>query len=107
VTRRVTLNYGVGWEPFFPQVNVDGLSIHYDEAALRHGIHTNRFVNAPPGLFFDGDPGFPRLTGMNKHWSNIAPRVGLGWDVSGDGRMSVRGRPGSSMIVRRRRTTAT
>ena len=94
VTPRVTLNYGVRWEPFFPQVNLDGLSIHYDEAALRQGIHTNRFVNAPPGLFFDGDPGFPRLTGMNRHWSNIAPRVGLGWDVSGDGRTSVRAAAG-------------
>ncbi len=94
VTPKVNLNYGVRWEPFFPQVNLDGLSIHYDEAALRQGIHTNRFDNAPPGLFFDGDPGFPRRTGMNKHWSNIAPRLGFAWDVSGDGRTSVRAAAG-------------
>ena len=57
------MNYGVRWEPFLPQVNDDGTSIHFDEAALRAGTHTNRFVNAPPGLFFDGDPGFPTGTG--------------------------------------------
>ena len=94
VTPRVTLNYGVRWEPFFPQVNLDGTSIHFDERALRQGIHTSRFDNAPPGLFFDGDPGFPTRTGIHNHWSNIAPRVGLGWDVSGDGRTSVRAAAG-------------
>jgi hypothetical protein len=90
VRPRLTLNYGVRWEPFFPQVNLDGTSIHFDEAALRQGIHTNRFDNAPPGLFFDGDPGFPTRTGIHAHWSNIAPRLGLAWDVSGDGRTSIR-----------------
>ena len=94
LTSRVTLNYGVRWEPFFPQVNLDGTSIHYDEAALRRGIHTNRFDNAPPGLFFDTDPGFPRRTGMQTQWSNIAPRLGVAWDVSGDGRTSIRAAAG-------------
>ena len=92
---KVTLNYGVRWEPFFPQINNDGTSIHYDEAALRKGIKTNRFDNAPPGLFFDGDPGFPDKTGMNNQWWNIAPRLGFAWDVAGDGRTSVRASAGT------------
>jgi Carboxypeptidase regulatory-like domain len=93
-TQRVTLNYGVRWEPYFPQVNLDGTSTHFDEAALRQGIRTNRFDNAPPGLFFDRDPGFPTRTGVHTRWSNVAPRIGVGWDVSGDGRTSVRAAAG-------------
>jgi hypothetical protein len=89
------MNYGVRWEPFFPQINDDGTSIHFDEAALRQGIRTKRFDNAPPGLFFDGDPGFPDKTGMNNQWWNIAPRLGFAWDVSGDGRTSVRASAGT------------
>jgi hypothetical protein len=94
VHRSVALSYGVRWEPFFPQINIDGTSIHFDEAALRQGIKTQRFDNAPPGLFFDGDPGFPDRQGMNNQWGNIAPRLGLAWDVSGDGRTSVRASAG-------------
>ncbi len=91
---RVTMNYGIRWEPWFAQVNDDGTSIHFDEAALRAGTHTNRFTNAPPGLFFDHDPGFPTGTGYHKNWLNFAPRLGFGWDVNGDGRSSVRAAAG-------------
>jgi hypothetical protein len=92
---RLTMSYGVRWEPFFPQVNKDGTSIHFDEAALRAGIKTNRFDNAPPGLFFDNDPGFPTGTGMNNRYWNIAPRLGFAWDVNGDGKTSVRASGGT------------
>ena len=90
INQRWTLNYGVRWEPYFPQVNTDRSSIHYDEAALKAGVKTNRFTNAPPGVFFDTDPGFPGRSGMNNQWMNFSPRVGLAWDVNGDGRTSVR-----------------
>jgi hypothetical protein len=95
LSSKVTINYGVRWEPFFPQINDDGTSIHFDEAALRQGIRTKRFDNAPPRLFFDGDPGFPDKTGMNNQWWNIAPRLGFAWDVAGDGRTSVRASAGT------------
>jgi outer membrane receptor protein involved in Fe transport len=65
INQKLTLNYGLRWEPYFPQINLDGSSIHYDEAGLRKGIKTNRFINAPPGLYFDGDPGFPDGQGMH------------------------------------------
>ena len=89
------MNYGVRWEPFFPQINRGRHSIHFDEDAMRKGIKTNRFTNAPPGLFFDGDPGFPGRSGMHNQWWNFSPRVGLAWDVNGDGRTSVRASAGT------------
>jgi hypothetical protein len=91
---RLTMNYGIRWEPWLPQVNDDGTNIHFDEAALRAGTHTNRFTNAPPGLFFDNDPGFPTGTGYHSNLWNFAPRLGFAWDVNGDGRTSVRASAG-------------
>jgi hypothetical protein len=87
---RLTLNYGLRWQPYFPMHNLDGTSVHFDENALKNGIKSTRFDNSPPGLFFDGDPGFPNGTGMYTHWTNFAPRVGLAWDVTGDGKTSLR-----------------
>jgi outer membrane receptor for monomeric catechols len=74
---RLTLNYGLRWQPYFPMHNLDGTSVHFDENALKKGIKSTRFDNSPPGLFFDGDPGFPNGTGMYTHWNNFAPRAGL------------------------------
>src|SRR5262249_2547319 len=94
-TQKLTLNFGLRWEPFFPQVNLDGTSIHYDEAALKAGIKTNRFINAPPGVFFDTDPGFAGRSGMYNQWTNFSPRVGLAFDPSGDGKTSIRASVGT------------
>ena len=90
LTPRVTLNYGVRWEPYFPMINIDDSAVHFDVAAMKTGTESNRFKNTPAGLFFSGDPGFPGQQGMYNQWWNISPRVGLAWDVQGDGRASVR-----------------
>ena len=48
-------------------------------------------MNAPAGLLYPGDEGFPSgKTGLNKQWTNFSPRAGVAWDVTGDGRMAVR-----------------
>ncbi len=40
---------------------------------------------------YPGDDGFPPgRTGLYKHWGDVSPRVGVAWDVTGDGRMAVR-----------------
>jgi hypothetical protein len=87
---KVTVNLGLRWEPYLAQVNNDRSSSHFDENAWRKGIKTSRFINAPPGFFFDTDPGFPGRSGIYNQWLNFSPRVGIAWDVNGDGRTSVR-----------------
>jgi hypothetical protein len=95
VNTKLTLNYGLRWEPYFPMIHADGSAIHFDLDALRKGVKTTRFANVPPGVFFNGDPGFPGLSGMHNHLWNFSPRVGLAWDVTGDGRTSLRASVGT------------
>ena len=90
INPRVTLNYGLRWEPYMPQINNDRSSSHFEEDAWRKGIKTNRFLFAPPGFFFDTDPGFPGRSGVNNQWLNFSPRLGIAWDPKGDGRTSIR-----------------
>jgi hypothetical protein len=95
VKQRLTLNYGLRWEPYFPILNNDGGPLHFDANALRQGIRTTQFTNAPPGVFFQGDPGFPGPAGLHKKWLEFSPRVGLAWDLAGDGRTSIRASAGT------------
>jgi hypothetical protein len=92
---RLTLNYGLRWQPYFPMIHGDGSAIHFDENALKQGIRSTKFKNTPPGVFFPGDPGFPGEAGAYTHWTNFAPRVGLAWDVTGDGKTSLRASGGT------------
>ena len=58
---------------------------------FRSGIKTTRFLNAPAGLTYPGDPGYPEgNSGLSKQWWNFSPRAGVAWDVTGDGRTAVR-----------------
>ena len=90
-TSRVTVNAGLRWEPFFGQNLTRGANSIFDRDLFRTNVHSTVFRNAPAGLIYPGDPGFPAGTsGMNKKWWNFSPRAGVGWDVRGDGRMAVR-----------------
>ena len=85
-----TVNYGARWEPWFPQNSKDKAFYSFDMARVRSNTRSTVYPQAPLGLFYPGDPGFPGTTGMKTVWSNIAPRVGVAWDPGGDGRTSVR-----------------
>jgi hypothetical protein len=82
--RRLNLELGLRWEPFVP---------YWDKkdrlAVWRPGRQSTRFRYAPAGVLFAGDPGIPR-GGFETAWKNIGPRLGLAWDVFGDGRTSLR-----------------
>jgi hypothetical protein len=95
ISPKFTFNYGVRWEPFLASINRDGSTIHYDHDALVKGIKSDKLLAAPPGLFFAGDPGVPGNSMMKNRWGNFSPRIGLAWDVQGDGRTSVRASVGT------------
>jgi hypothetical protein len=90
VRPRITFSYGVRWEPFFASINRDGSTTHFDINNFNKGIKTDKLLAAPPGMLFAGDPGVPGQSMMKDRWANFSPRVGLAWDVNGDGKTSVR-----------------
>jgi hypothetical protein len=89
-TPRLTLNYGVRWEPYLPQNVTNGHIYSFSEERFNKGIKSTVFTKAPAGFYFPGDPGFVGKSGIDKRWMTFGPRVGLAWDVRGDGKTSVR-----------------
>jgi hypothetical protein len=87
---QITVNYGARWEPWFPQNSKDRAFYSFDIERIRSNTRSTTYPQAPLGLFYPGDPGFPGTTGMKTVWSNIAPRLGVAWDPKGDGRTSIR-----------------
>jgi Carboxypeptidase regulatory-like domain len=82
---RLTLDYGLRYEPFIP----------FDQKGGRHttwvpGVQSTVVPDAPAGILFPGDPGLPsRLTYSDLN--NFAPRLGAAWDVTGTAKTVVRG----------------
>ncbi|MGH9338225.1 MAG: carboxypeptidase regulatory-like domain-containing protein [Acidobacteriota bacterium] len=84
LTPRFSMDLGLRWEPFFP---------YYDRlgklSVWAPGQQSTRFVNAPEGILYPGDPGVPS-GGFDTGWTNFAPRVGFAYDLTGDGRTALR-----------------
>ena len=89
VSKRLNFQVGLRWEPYLPQSDDHNEGEFFFPAAFAEGKKTNRFVNAPPGLFFVGDPGIPHSLSFRK-LSDFAPRVGLVLDPTGSGRQTIR-----------------
>ena len=88
ITPRLVLTLGLRWEYTSPETDIHGHS--YD---IIPGLHSTRFVNAPPGLVVPGDPGAPTGWYFPDH-RDVAPRFGFAWDPFGNGKTSVRGGAG-------------
>ena len=56
---RLTLTYGVRYEPYFPWNEIKGRVEQFSVAKYQAGIRSQVFPNAPAGLSFPGDPGMP------------------------------------------------
>jgi hypothetical protein len=88
---RLTLNYGVRWEPYLSPYNDRGENEHFDMDLFKQGVHSNVFANAPAGLIFPGDPQYTSGKYFNgPRWAKFYPRFGLAWDPEGKGRMTIR-----------------
>jgi hypothetical protein len=84
-TKNVVLTVGLRYEYNTPKHDTQGRSF-----SVIPGLQSQRFINAPLGMVFPGDPGAPSGTNFPDK-KNFAPRFGFAWDPTGKGRTSVRG----------------
>ena len=85
VSRRLTLNLGLRWDPFFPNADLDGRF-----AQFRPGQQSMLFPSAPKGYVFPGDAGVSSST-IQTRSNNWGPRIGFAFDPTGTGKSSIRG----------------
>jgi hypothetical protein len=91
---RLTLDLGLRWEPQVPMKEIFGRIQQFRPDAYNAGVSSSVIPTAPAGLFFIGDKyngiSVPP-TGQTGDFNNFAPRVGVAYDLTGSGKMVLRG----------------
>jgi hypothetical protein len=77
-TSRLTINLGLRWEPFLPWTD----PVANQVGGYVPGAKSQRFSNAPVGMLFAGDPGYPS-GGVFTNAGNFAPRFGAAYLLRG------------------------
>jgi hypothetical protein len=85
VSRRLTINLGLRWEPYVTVRDKRG-----ELNAFRAGQQSTIFPRAPLGMVFPGDPGITDGIVPNRY-NKWGPRFGFAYDPFGDGKTSIRG----------------
>ncbi len=75
-TRQLTLNLGVRWDFFVPDKEIRDRIVNFDRTNLQ--------------LAYAGEGGISRTAGKETRHGNIAPRVGLAYDLGGSGKTIIR-----------------
>jgi hypothetical protein len=91
VSRRITLNYGLRWEPYLAPQDRNGFVTAFVRENFDKGIRSTVYPNAPVGLLFKGDKGFPDNNANSfNQYNQLGPRFGLVWDPAGDSKQTIR-----------------
>jgi hypothetical protein len=91
---RVTLNAGVRWEPYLAPHDEYGFYSRFNMDWFLAGRRSTVFTNAPAGLMFEDDEGFPSNSNTMNKLSQFAPRFGIVWDPRGDNVQTIRAAAG-------------
>jgi len=91
MNRKLTMNYGIRWEPYLAAKDANGFTTAFSRENFDKGIRSTVYPNAPVGLMFAGDPGFPtNNSNNNNNLAQFAPRVGIVWDPEGNNKQTIR-----------------
>jgi hypothetical protein len=90
ISRTFAMSYGVRFEPFLPETNWNQYVEHFSQDWFNAGTVSKIYTNAPAGMMFPGDTGFPGDSNIFSHKRQFAPRVSAVWDPKGDGKMTLR-----------------
>jgi Carboxypeptidase regulatory-like domain/TonB dependent receptor-like, beta-barrel len=89
VRSNLTVSAGIRWEPYLPIKNTLEYVSNFDKARFDQNVRSTVYLQAPPGLYFPGDPDFPGKAAMRNRLAQFAPRLGVVWQP--DERTALRG----------------